>query len=247
MNGGIGQRMTAKIVVRGEGPNDYGQWDYAKDRLKETGCYEKFVRTAAVCYQPQIKLCCIFAGSFPKKLPGGSKKKKSPNLKGFERHAFYSALEAVEVGAEWLVVGVDTDRGLRGEKKRLPQANQQNYTQLHSGFEKARQFRAEVANLKFIALVPLVKLESWLLADSRGFYDACGFERGVLPKHPEELYGTCDAKDHLNTIFVNNQRNPPDTSGKAAIAAKSKPSVLKCECPVSYPPFLRYVQASCDC
>jgi hypothetical protein len=247
MRGGIGQLMMVKTVVRGEGPNDYGRWDYAGEMLEEEGCYGAFVRTAATNYQPQVELRCVFAGPFPKKLPGGSSNKKSPKLTGFERHAFYSALEAVELGAEWLVVGVDTDRGLMGEKKRLPQANQRNYKQLFSGFKKAEEFRAEVAHLKFIALVPCVKLESWLLADSQGFYDACGFERGALPKHPEELYGTCDAKTHLNTIFEEKHRDPPDTSCKAAIAARSRPLELERVCPLSYPPFLRYVQRSCNC
>ncbi|MBM4043802.1 MAG: hypothetical protein FJ279_01690 [Planctomycetes bacterium] len=232
--------MTLRLAVRGEGPSDYGRWDHSQDRQEQEGCYLAFVR-AALAQDPgelPLELNCVSAGRFPRKLPGGKAKRKLPRLKGFERHAFYATLEASQQGAQCLVIGADTDRGLEGKKTRLPQACLERYEQFRVGHEKATKFHGATEGVRLVALVPLVKLESWLLADENAFRSAAGFERGVLPRMPEELYGQTDAKEHLTRLFRKHSRGEPEVADKARLALAASPKVLSNECPISYPPFL---------
>lgn len=236
--------MNLRVAVRGEGPNDFGRWDVRRRRLEQEGCYLAFLKTAI---SDDVRgagavFDCIFAGRFPKKLPGSRHKRGLPRLKGFERHAFYSTLEAREEGADWLVIGTDADRGLEEKKRRLPAACRERYSQLRKGYEKAKRFRSETAQVGFVPLVPLVKLESWLLADEKGFRKAAGFERGPLPEKPEELYGSTDAKRYLDSLFRRHRKRDADTSDKARLAEETSAQALARECPVSYPPFLKNVQ-----
>ena len=232
-------KQRIHVAVRGEGPNDYGEVEIGTDRAVRDGCYIAFVRRAA----PAGQVECVSAGRFPKKFPGGKRKRGLPLLKGFEPHAFYGTLEAFEARANWLVIGTDTDRGLDGRRSKLAEACLERYQQLQEGHRKAAEFRPEVTSVGLVALVPMVKLESWLLADHDGFEMAAGFPRGRLPKNPEELYGQTDAKDLLDSLFRSQGRPPPGTPVKAELAHAASPSILAQQCPVSYPPFLGAVQA----
>ena len=226
-----------RVAVRGEGPDDYGKVDSRTARVVREGCYVAFVRRAA---EPRM-FDCVSAGRFPKKLPGGFRKTRVPKLRGFERHSFYATLEAKEAGADWLVIGTDTDRGLGGSKRHLPKACVQKYGQLRSGYEKATNFRPETTKVGFVCLVPLVKLESWLLADEEAFRAVARFPRGALPKSPEKLYGSTDAKALLDKLFHDRRREAPDTAAKARLAAAATPAVLTQQCPISYPRFHQQV------
>jgi len=227
-------RRVISFSVRGEGPNDYGVVDLHTGQIHQEGCYAAFLAKAA----SRHKLTCVGAGPFPKKLPGG---KRKPALRGFERHSFYATLEAVEQGARCVVIGTDTDRGLKARRRHLPKACLAKYAQLHAGHQKAVQLRPEAANVVLVCLVPLVKLETWLLADPRSTRRVAGFDRGELPKKPEELYGQTDAKELLNGLFRSHRMPKPDTEVKAQMAAEARPDVLAQQCPVSYPPFLECV------
>ena len=231
---------SLRVVVRGEGPNDYGRWDFQADRLLEEGCYMAFVRRA----EGRRRLECIKAGRFPVPRPGRRKKRGIPRMAGFEPHAFYATLEAAEEGADLLVIGTDTDRGVGGRRKQLPQACRRKYQQLRSGHEKAVAFRPAAAKVRLVCLVPLVKLESWLLADARALPRAAGLARSPLPSKPEELYGRTDAKAVLDRLFEGRGLRKPDTAAKARLAAAARPSALTEHCPVSYPPFSSQVHAA---
>ena len=225
-------RRLLRVAVYGEGPGDYGEWDPVVDQLGQEGCYLAFVRTAA----SRCDFECIKAGRFPLPLPG-RKKRRVPKLKGFEPHSFYATLEAALDDGDVLVIGTDTDHGVGGKKRRLPDACRRKYEELRSGYEKAPEFMPAASSVSLVRLVPLVKLESWLLADEGGFRSAAGFARGRLPKKPEELYGQTDAKDQLNRLFRDNGRSAPNTRVKAQLACAARPPVLRQQCPNSHPQF----------
>lgn len=234
------QPQSVKLMVRGEGANDYGVLDMATGQVVQEGCYVAFVRAVATGRVLQ----CVNAGRFPKKLPGGAKR-RAPKLRGFERHSFYSTLEALERGADWLVIGTDTDRGKGRRRRKLPEACREKYEQLRHGHKKAVLLRPEAAKVGLVCLVPLVKLESWLLADEEAFQKVTGFARGDLPGRPERLYGQTDAKKVLDMMFHGRGQTPPGTGTKSDLAAAARPPVLSRECPVSYPPFAAHVRALC--
>lgn len=233
--------MRVRVAVRGEGPNDYGRWNPLQGRLEQEGCYLAFVR-AAVLQEAHsgtpVHFQCIKADRYAKPLPGGKLRRRIPPLQGFESHAFYSTLEAMHEGARWLVIGTDTDRGLQGRKTDLPEACIQRYEQFRSGYDKAITLVPEARGVSLVVVVPLVKLESWLLADEKGFREAAGFHRGSLPKKPEELYGKTDAKEYLDQLYSSHGKKSPGTSEKARLAASASPPVLGRECSISYPLFL---------
>jgi hypothetical protein len=218
--------MTIKFCVFGEGKNDIGKTDLDGAVLTE-GCYASFTKKAAA----GKNLICVKAARFPKKFPGGKKRKADNKLKGFIGHGYLAAREAATMQVDWLIIGTDADKG---ELCRIRE-------EFETGYDLAIEKDHDVANIKLIALVPLVKLESWLLADEKAFKKVAGFERGKLPKNPEEMHGQTDPKDHLDKLFTDKRRLRPDTEILRQIARQSSPEVLKSQCKYSYTPFFESV------
>lgn len=228
--------MTAKYCVFGEGPNDIGYVEWGgSGKLIQEGCYAGFLK--AVKKRKDFE--CLKAVSFIG-LKGPGSHKNRPVLQGFRRHAYYAARMAATAGADILLIGTDVDRGRTSQSTYHDRVKylSKYREEFEDGYKIACAENPAVEQLRVIVIVPLCKLESWLIVDEKAFSDVAGFQRGVLQKHPEEMCGQTDAKEFMDSRFKDNDRTKPDTAMLYEIALKSSPNVLEKMCPVSYPPFL---------
>jgi len=236
--------MTYKYCVFGEGPNDIGIVAYGNDKkISLEGCYAGYLRAAF----PVMDLKCLMAKTLKNiKLPGQGMKRKADNkLNGYGRKAYYAARMAATDGADILLIGADVDRGRDSEssdQKRIKSLGKYR-KEFEEGFKIACKEDPTVENIRLFIIVPLCKLESWILADEKAFFKVTGFKRGDLPKQPEKMYGLTDSKTFLDSIFEKHGKEAPGTEMLFKIAMKSSPDVMRVHCPHSYTPF----HAKCEC
>ena len=244
MGGAKQNKMTTTYCVFGEGPNDIGVIDWTTREIKQEGCYSGFFRAA----REISHLDCLKAVELKNlKLPGhGRKRPVAKRLKGFTHHSYYAARMAATAGADFLLIGTDVDRGRGSESthsKRVKSLRQYR-KEFEEGFKIACEDNPSVKQIQLVVIVPLCKLETWLLADEKAFFKAAGLKRGELPKQLELMHGQTDAKTFLHSLFKKHEREVPDTKILFNIALKSSPDVLSEMCPVSYKPFLAQCAAS---
>ena len=231
--------MTYTYCVFGEGPNDIGIVAYGdNNKISQEGCYAGYLKAAF----PVKDLKCRRAEKLKNiKLPGeGMKRSVANKLTGYRYHAYYAARMAATDGADILLIGADVDRGRSANSTAAERVKAlHNYRkEFADGYKIACKENPSVEQIRFFIIVPLCKLESWLLADEKAFFKATGIKRGELPKQPEKMFGVTDSKIILNSLFEKRGKGTPCTAILFDIARKSSPDVLSVMCPNSYTPFL---------
>jgi hypothetical protein len=114
------------------------------------------------------------------------------NLKGFAQHSYLAIIEAVLHGVDIVVIGTDADTKAKSVGAKVCQNKREA---LRRGYQKALADRPSASPAPaLVRIVPLPKLEAWLLADEKAFRKATQRIRGTLPKPAEELRGQNDAK-----------------------------------------------------
>ena len=217
--------MRIPFCVYGEGRDDYGHVDPTTGEVVHEGCYVQFLRRVA----SGRALCCLAAGRAFRKLPG--RKRPPARLKHFALQAYYATREAIEIGALWVVIGADADARLKQRPNDTGgrTACRGIREEFEEGYRAAISTCPDTAGMRLVRIVPLSRLESWLLGDPAAFHKVTGRQRPKLPYPPERLWGKQETKDLL-------RRFAPQAS-KPELARAARPRTLARNCPISYPLF----------
>lgn len=183
-----------KIAVVGEGPTDYGKWEYSE--RKRCLCWKEgpifpIIRNTVDSFQDMIELEAVDKNEVSK---FHLQRRSSEKLKGLEgkakdsvRYSLYLDMHGFDFGIFYC--DADKEQGERNTDEHVcKKLFRRVYDEVMKGVEAA-----DIENQVVVPMIPLKMIECWLLADESAFINAFDLPSVSLPSHPELIWG-----DHKN-------------------------------------------------
>lgn len=229
-----------KLLVYGEGPDDYG-W---KDGMGEwnPGSAIYFLRKCADGLETKLEISYVEKSFIDGKNRMKPSQRRLKGLCGKGVPALRFTLYALNNGYHKGIFYCDTDKVMDGNQKDERNCRkyfEKLYLEIKQGLEPP-----DSRDWKGIPMISMKMIESWLLSDKEAYQKCFGREpdKVKLPSKPELIWG---AKDNPSSDYPKNYikrvlgqyKEEPNRANYADIAAETSIDVLKAKCPISFARF----------
>lgn len=228
-----------KLVVYGEGPDDYG-WKDEKGKWKP-GSVINFLQKCAKDMEIKLDVCYMEKAL----IDGKSKIKLARHLRKVEGKGIPARRFSVYAASKGYTAGIfycDTDKAPDGSQKDERNCRK-HFEKIYSDVKQGLEL-PDSNTWKGIPMISMKMIESWLLSDQEAYKKCFGKEpsKVKLPPKPELIWGEKNSpssdypKNYMKRV-LGQYHEEGNRDNYANIAEETSINVLKEKCPISFAKF----------
>lgn len=237
-----------KILVYGEGPDDYG-WKDSRGKWHQ-GSIGYLLQKCAKEMQIELEIEYVEKEFIDgkKKIKLAARRLRNVDGKGIPARRF--SVYAVTHGYTRGIFYCDTDKSPAGSQK--DEANcRKHFEKVYCDVVQGLQL-AENEHWEGVPMISLKMIECWLLSDKKAYKQRFGSEpkRMKLPSKPELIWGeknnpSSDYPKNYMKRVLEQYHEEPDRELYTAIAEETSIDTLKEKCPISFKKFYEDFSGFC--